>query len=150
MNPTSVQAAEPPPTSRLALAALPGSVRTARRHVHDLLHRWELPHLIETAELVVSELSTNAIRATGIMTDSPGYGELTGGLNAICVSLHVVDSRAVIEVWDASPSPPHIKDADPDDEGGRGLFLVEALTTRWGFRRPETGGKVVWAEIKPG
>jgi anti-sigma regulatory factor (Ser/Thr protein kinase) len=109
-----------------------------------------MPTRIETAELVVSELSTNAIKATGIMTDSPGYGELTGGLNAICVSLHVIDSRAVIEVWDSSHRPPHIEDADPDDESGRGLFLVEALTTRWGFRWPESGGKVVWAEIKPG
>jgi anti-sigma regulatory factor (Ser/Thr protein kinase) len=148
VNPTSVRVAEPPRTNRLALAALPGSVRVARRHVHDLLRRWGLPHLVETAELVVSELSTNAIKATGIMTDSPSYGQLTGGLNAICVSLRVTGSVAVVEVWDSSPRPPRVEDADPDDEGGRGLFLVERLTARWGYRLPEAGGKVVWAELK--
>ncbi|MEV6983210.1 ATP-binding protein [Sphaerisporangium sp. NPDC051017] len=134
--------------SRLALAALPGSVRTARRHVHDLLRAWELPHLIEAAELVVSELSTNAVKATGLSTDSPSYGELSNGLNAICISLHLTSAHAVIEVWDSSDKPPRREDADPDDEGGRGLLLVEAFATRWGFRRPRTGGKVVWAEIQ--
>lgn len=148
MNPLIVQAAGPSSTSRLALAALPGSVRVARRHVHDVLRRWELPELIETAELVVSELSTNAVKATGIMTDSPCYGQLSGGLNAICVGLRVTRPALVVEVWDSSPNPPRVADADPDDEGGRGLFLVETLTTRWGHRLPATGGKVVWAEIE--
>ncbi|GAA3807290.1 hypothetical protein GCM10022226_29340 [Sphaerisporangium flaviroseum] len=134
--------------SRLALAALPGSVRAARRHVHDLLRMWELPHLIEAAELVVSELSTNAVKATGLSTDSPSYGELSNGLNAICVSLYVSEPYAVIEVWDSSDEPPRRQDADPDDEGGRGLALVAAFANRWGYRRPETGGKVVWAEIQ--
>ncbi|GGK98392.1 hypothetical protein Sme01_62130 [Sphaerisporangium melleum] len=139
---------EPSPTSRLALAALPGSVRAARRHVHDHLRLWGLPHLIETAELVVSELSTNAVKATGFPTDSPSYGELSNGLNAICVGLYVAGACAVIEVWDSSDEPPLRGDADLDDEGGRGLLLVEALATRWGFRRVEGGGKVVWAELK--
>ncbi|GII76864.1 hypothetical protein Sru01_18460 [Sphaerisporangium rufum] len=147
MNTRSVRAAEPSPGSRLALAALPGSVRTARRHVRELLRRWALPHLADTAELVVSELSTNAVRATGLATDSPDYGELSGGLPAICVGLHLAGGYAVIEVWDASDRPPHRTDAGLDDEGGRGLLLVETCAAQWGYRPQVTGGKVVWAKL---
>lgn len=50
----------------------------------------------------------------------------------------------MLEVWDAGRTPPRLKAAGPDDEGGRGLWLVNALADRWGCRYPVTGGKIVW------
>jgi hypothetical protein len=51
-----------------------------------------------------------------------------------------------IHVWDGNDQVPVRKDASPDDEGGRGLMLVEALAKDWGAYR-EAAGKVVWALI---
>jgi anti-sigma regulatory factor (Ser/Thr protein kinase) len=148
MNPMNLQAARPSYVSRLALAALPGSVATARRHVRHVLHLWEFPQLIDTVELVVSELGTNAVKATGLMTDDLGYGALRHGLRAICVRLSMTGQQATVEVWDSSPALPRLDVSGPDAEGGRGLFLVAALSKAWGVHRPVTGGKVVWAVIE--
>ena len=55
----------------------------------------------------------------------------------------------LIEVWDSSPHPPAPKTADPDEETGRGLMLVEALCEQWGWDEPSSAsrGKVVWALV---
>ena len=54
----------------------------------------------------------------------------------------------MIWVWDASPLPPQPADADGDAEHGRGLMLVQALSTRWGWDFPQNlGGKVTWAHL---
>jgi anti-sigma regulatory factor (Ser/Thr protein kinase) len=62
--------------------------------------------------------------------------------------------RVLIEVWDADPRPPAPKDPgedglpDPHEEGGRGLFLVAALSARWNwYPTREPAGKVVWCEL---
>jgi anti-sigma regulatory factor (Ser/Thr protein kinase) len=64
-------------------------------------------------------------------------------------------ARLLIEVSDADPRPPMLKDLGADgkpaleDEGGRGLFLVEALSERWSwYASREWGGKLVWCEIQ--
>jgi hypothetical protein len=57
-------------------------------------------------------------------------------------------ARVVIEVWDTNPLPPVVTQADPDDESGRGLMLVDALCEHWGWTVPDGWcGKAVWAEI---
>jgi hypothetical protein len=56
-------------------------------------------------------------------------------------------AQVVIAVWDGIPQPPVHRDATEDAETGRGLLLVEALSTRWGWHFPPgLGGKVVWAQ----
>jgi hypothetical protein len=54
----------------------------------------------------------------------------------------------VIEVWDSVPHAPVVRQADTDDESGRGLMLVEALCVQWGCSAvPGWPGKVMWAEL---
>jgi hypothetical protein len=52
-----------------------------------------------------------------------------------------------IEVWDKDPMPPTKKEQGPDAEDGRGLFLVEMLSERWGVYSPRGGGKAVWCDV---
>ncbi|MEU6344586.1 SpoIIE family protein phosphatase [Streptomyces sp. NPDC046977] len=103
-------------------------------HARDLaasrLAGWDLEDVAFTAEMVVSELVTNAIRyGTG-----PVHLRLIRQDNLIC------------EVSDGSNTAPHLRRARMFDEGGRGLFIVSQLAERWGTRqRPD--GKTIWAEI---
>jgi len=100
-----------------------------------IVREWELPDLAETAELLVSELVTNAIRASRGLLDP-----------VIRVWLVSDRSTLVIRVWDGSGEMPICQDAGPDSECGRGLLLVEALSKDWGaYRRGR--GKVVWVLI---
>jgi two-component sensor histidine kinase len=90
---------------------------------------------IDNVTLVASELVGNAIRHSGIASD----GELDVGwtVGADDVYLSVEDpSRAL-------PKPRH---ASPDDAGGRGLRIVDALTRDWGVELTPRG-KRVWARI---
>ena len=98
----------------------------------------------QDGELLVSELVTNAVTAMA------GYGQA-----AIRLRLSAGRTRVLIEVWDADPRPPEPKDLgeygtpDPQEEGGRGLFLVAALSARWDwYLTGEPMGKVVWCEIE--
>ncbi len=61
--------------------------------------------------------------------------------------MYLAGGGAVVEVWDCSRTPPQVVDPADDDEGGRGLLLVGALSSDWGYRRPVSGGKVVYATI---
>jgi hypothetical protein len=51
-----------------------------------------------------------------------------------------------LEVWDASPAPPVVQETDLTSESGRGLLMIECMSTRWGHRRQDAG-KVVWCEV---
>ena len=52
----------------------------------------------------------------------------------------------LIEVWDTSEAPPRRRAASDEDENGRGLLLVQALSKEWGSDVLDTGGKIVWCE----
>jgi anti-sigma regulatory factor (Ser/Thr protein kinase) len=129
----------------LELAARPAAVPCARWHARHLLREWGLDGLAETTELLTSELVTNAVHAMAGREDQPTVG----------LRLSTDHVRVLIEVWDGDPRPlaPRYLGTDeapaPDAEGGRGLFLVSALSTRWNWyltQHPE--GKVVWCEIE--
>ncbi|MFE1443383.1 SpoIIE family protein phosphatase [Streptomyces sp. NPDC058739] len=107
----------------------PAAVADARAAVTQRLAAWGLDELAFTTELIVSELVTNAIR----YTDGP-------------VGLRLIrDKTLVCEVSDPSNTQPRLRRALITDEGGRGLFLVAQLVTRWGSRYgPE--GKTIWTE----
>lgn len=85
----------------------------------------------ETAELVVSELVTNAVRA--------GSSTLT-----LALHLHVGELR--VSVADTASGWPRPRPLTPDSPGGRGLYLVEQMTSSWGVS-PTTSGKAVWASL---
>lgn len=105
------------------------AVADCRRRVRGQLERWGLDSHAFTAEMVVSELVTNVIRhATGTAT----------------VRL-IRDQALTLEVSDEATTAPHLRHARIQDEDGRGLLIVAALTDRWGTRYTEEG-KTVWTE----
>ena len=93
--------------------------------------------LADDAELIVSELVTNALKASQSLQEIRPF--------ALC--LRPDYKRLIIEVWDHSPREPRRALADGKAEGGRGLLVVEALSTRWGYQRTGYSVKVVWAEL---
>ena len=119
----------------------------ARLHARHLVWEWGLDGLAETAELLVSELATNAVQAMARREGHP----------AVRLQLVGDNARVRIEVWDADPQPPAPKDPGEDGipdleaEGGRGLFLVAALSACWDwYLTQEPAGKVVWCELEAG
>ncbi|MFB7946897.1 SpoIIE family protein phosphatase [Kitasatospora phosalacinea] len=108
----------------------PAAVARIRAAVTRRLDDWGLSEQAFAAELVLSELITNAIRHA-----------------APPIRVRLLRDRALIcEVWDGSATSPHLRYATDTDEGGRGLFLVAQLAERWGTRYPASG-KVIWAEL---
>ncbi|WP_055599821.1 SpoIIE family protein phosphatase [Streptomyces aureus] len=108
----------------------PRSVGRARELARTQLKAWELEPLVDTVELLVSELVTNALRY--------GEGEIRLRL--------LRDRTLVCEVWDAGLVQPRRRRAKDTDEGGRGLQLVGLLSSSWGSRRTPRG-KTVWFEL---
>ncbi len=137
--------------STLALGALPSAVPCARLHARMVMHEWALPDLAYTIELVVSELVTNALRATAYPDGGPRYENDRTGIPVVHLRLWSNRDRVVIEVWDSNPNPPLVVKPNSDDERGRGLMLVEALCERWDWGTAASWrGKVVWAELRVG
>lgn len=125
-----------PPTlspQRLALhlPAEPASTRQARRFVSDALDRWSCPQLTDAAELLTSELVTNAVVHAHSEVD-------------LCMTR--TRSGVRIEVMDEAAGPVAPVGAPPHATGGRGLLLVSALARTWGVR-PCRDGKSVWFEL---
>ncbi|QKV96448.1 SpoIIE family protein phosphatase [Streptomyces sp. NA02950] len=107
----------------------PASVARARKATADQLATWGLEELAFSTELIVSELVTNAIRYAG---------------GPIGVRL-IRENGLICEVTDPSSTQPRLRRAGDTDEGGRGLFLVAQMTTRWGSRYSRRG-KTIWTE----
>jgi anti-sigma regulatory factor (Ser/Thr protein kinase) len=106
----------------------------ARNFARDALGGWGFKlDVIDTAELLVSEVVTNAVRHARTSV------ELVIARHGDCVRF---------EAWDDGDGSPVVIHADSLDESGRGVWLVEALSAEWGFlfkgRR-----KGVWFELKP-
>jgi PAS domain S-box-containing protein len=113
------------------LPADPAIVATARALAERQLRTWHLPDLAFSAELVVSELVTNAIRHA----EGP-------------ITLRLIHEHTLIcEVSDHSSTAPRLRHARATDEGGRGLFLVAQTTQGWGTRYTAEG-KTIWAQLQ--
>jgi anti-sigma regulatory factor (Ser/Thr protein kinase) len=133
----------------LTLAAMPTTVYWARRHAEDVLGKWNLGPLMETAELLVSELVTNAVKASGVeLPERPTYIDLRQ-IKPIRLRLSSDRWRLLVEVWDSCAEPPVLKEPDLESESGRGLFLVARMANQWNYYFPPEGGKVVWFELGP-
>ena len=129
---------ERPLASELTLAALSTAPACARGHARSLLHEWSLAGLADTAELLVSELVTNAIQASAKLK--------TVATPVVRVWITSDRETLTIRVWDASEAMPVRHEAGPADDGGRGLMIIDALSAEWGSYT-EANGKVVWATI---
>lgn len=125
-----VQGLDPEQVGDWTLPPEPRSVARARELTCEQLAAWGLDALSDTAELLVSELVTNALR----------YGEGNIRLRLL------LERTLVCEVWDAGQVQPRRRRAQDTDEGGRGLQLVDLLSTGWGSRRVPTG-KAVWFQM---
>ncbi|GAA2261808.1 MULTISPECIES: ATP-binding SpoIIE family protein phosphatase [Kitasatospora] len=105
-------------------------VRRSRALVREQLAAWQLTALADTAELLVSELVTNAVRVAR---------------DHVQLQLIRVD-KLLVEVSDDNHNLPSLEPAESMDESGRGLHLVSKLSERWGTARKAVG-KVVWFEL---
>lgn len=130
--------------AHLAMTPWPGAVTCARHHARQLLWDWGLKELIESVELVVSELVTNAVRASGGLDGTKQATE--DPLPVIRLWLTSEQNGVLVMVRDANPGLPERQEPGLDDDGGRGLLLVELFSVAWGSLEltPEPG-KVVWA-----
>ncbi|MFF4693804.1 SpoIIE family protein phosphatase [Streptomyces sp. NPDC001307] len=121
----------------------PAVVSRARTLAARQLTQWGLEHLVESTELIVSELFTNAI--------IHGNGDCNGDCNGGCSSDRTIGLRLIrhemltCEVSDTSHSHPLVRHPRSTDEHGRGLFLVTQLSRRWGTRHVPDG-KIIWAD----
>ena len=133
----------------LALVALPTSPFWARRYTRQFLGscRGMSEETVAPAELLVSELVTNAVRFSGDPARALRYSERVGA-GLISLSLRHFRDRLLIEVFDTDTHPPVLADADDDAENGRGLMLVTALSKEWSYFLLHDGGKVVYCMLE--
>ncbi|WP_394430246.1 ATP-binding protein [Streptomyces sp. SGAir0957] len=124
-----------PTEAEVPLPSRPESAATARRLAQVvILRQWGLsPKMTEDAVLLVSELVGNAVRHTG----------------ARVFGLRMLRRRGWIrvEVRDPSRGLPCLMPVQPLDVSGRGLFLVDKLSDRWGVDLLPRG-KTTWFEMR--
>jgi len=130
--------ADGPSRAVLDLAARATAPGRARAWTRRILWEWQLTSVWDAAELVVSELSTNAILVSRPLARP-----------VIRLTLTRDEGDLAIFVRDYCRGTPRPATAGDEDENGRGLLLVEAMSSRWGWYAPEDGtpGKVVWAVL---
>jgi anti-sigma regulatory factor (Ser/Thr protein kinase) len=122
---------------RVASTELGGSsavVAEARTFVATALRRWDLDALVDDAELLTSELVSNAV---------------LHARSDVAVTVAVADGTAEIGVTDASSRPPTPRWAASGAEGGRGLRLVDRVAEAWGVVYL-AAGKQVWCRLDVG
>ncbi len=157
-------------TWEVTFPAEPIRVSEARWSALHTLIRWGLePEQAKLACLLVSEVVTNAVLhaavspsprpefaletaggSPAVMPAESWDDRLDGGLRPgpreITLRLRRGGSAVWVEVFDPDLRLPRIRSAGETDEGGRGLYLVDQIATRWGSR-PTRDGKAVWFEI---
>src|SRR6266511_3985267 len=120
----------------LTLAPLPTEVRRARRFARLVLQERRIaPERIGTAELLVSELVTNAIKMTRITKLLTPYRTVHDHFRLTTLRLSLVAGSVVIEVRDSSDNPPVLQEQCLDSEDGRGLAVVESMSSQWNYFR---------------
>jgi Histidine kinase-like ATPase domain len=132
------QAGQRQQSARCALRPEPCSAKAARDFTGAALREWGAADLLVDATVVISELVTNAVRY------GSGASTANGGIELVLLRL---GDHLVCVVTDPNPRPPVLVDADSVAETGRGLCVVEALTTRWGWTPLGRDRKAVWAAL---
>jgi anti-sigma regulatory factor (Ser/Thr protein kinase) len=113
---------------RILLTTAPTSVAAARGQVRAAIFAWDVPVEVETAELLTSELVTNAIAHEA--------GE------TVMLTITCICGQLRVDVHDSSCAEPVPVDVPLDAETGRGLMLVGSLSTDWGYHRTPSGKAV--------
>jgi len=141
----------------LELAAFPGAPGCARRHAVNVLRGWGLADLADDTGVVISELVSNAVQATracaGPAPCSPATVRPT-----VRLCLHGRrddrDAGVLVLVWDMAGGCPVPRPATAEEENGRGLAIIAALSADWGHYHPlpegpepARPGKVTWANV---
>lgn len=131
------------------LVTLPTSPFWARRYTRFFLDSCQGISEVtaQTAELLVSELVTNAVRFSGDPARTLRYSERADA-SLIMLSLRHFRTGLLIEVYDTDRNPPIRSDPDDYAENGRGLVLVDALSKEWSYFFPPGGGKVVYCLLE--
>lgn len=134
-----------PLRSYLPLGAQPGAVPSARLHARLLVAEWGLSEQAATAELITSELVTNAVKASQGLTGSQYNGQWRPGRPPVRLWVMSDREQVLVQVWDGRAQLPKKGQPGVDDEHGRGLVIVAALCARYGvYRQAGSTGKVVW------
>ena len=135
-----------PRRNDLPFGAYESAVPSARLHARMIVIEWGLPRLSELVELATSELVTNAVRTSRAL---PGYrwrDAWRAGTPPVWLYVWGDAQRVLVQVWDAAEEMPVKRAPQPEDEHGRGLLLVDALSTECGVYTVDgTSGKVAWA-----
>lgn len=116
----------------ISIAADTALVARVRRSVCAALVSWGASTIADDMAVVASELVSNALEHAG--------GEAA-------VRLRMTDEQALLEVEDGSARRPKPRRVGAEAVEGRGLLLVTALATEWGWSPREQGGKTVWAAL---
>ncbi|MEW1958129.1 SpoIIE family protein phosphatase [Kineococcus sp. NPDC059986] len=119
--------------NRLLLPTDTRAVGAARDWLRSTLDAWQLSATADEAELVVSELVTNALLHTGAPT-------------AVTLRHEIADRLLCVGVEDGSTQHPQPRTSDDDATGGRGMHIVQLLAQRW-WVAPRGDGKTVWADL---
>jgi anti-sigma regulatory factor (Ser/Thr protein kinase) len=142
-QPSAIGLVTAQPTVTCALRPLPESVRIGRDFTRATLLKWGMSAQIDLAELVISELLTNALRhgvpsARQLSDDCP-------------IRLKLLDQTPYLMclVTDPGIAVPVLRESGLFTESGRGLKVVESCCVRWGWHSVDGGGKVVWALLHP-
>ena len=141
--PTSSCRSPAQPSATCQLGPRPGSVKTGRAFTRATLLDWHQPALTDLAELVVSELVTNALRH--------GVPSARRLVSEHCIRLQLLAQAPFVMcmVTDPGHEIPVLREPEPTCESGRGLNVVESCSVRWGWHLLDEGGKVVWALLRP-
>lgn len=118
----------------LSFEAEPCEIAGLRRVLRLHLTLWGLPELVESAQLCVTELTSNVINHVGVGTPVTLAVSMSG--TRLRIELHDPDTRAL----------PTLLSAKGEAETGRGMTLVDAVTDRWGVIL-RADSKVVWCEL---
>ncbi|MEU6390377.1 ATP-binding protein [Streptomyces sp. NPDC046939] len=129
----------------IRLSATPRGARLARHLAAEQLDRWGCPYDTDahhTVTLLVAELATNAAQ----------HGRVGGRDFRLRLTLHPANPALRIEVTDPRPdrrppAPGDLPAPSRESDSGRGLFLVEALSTHWGTVADDPYTKTVWCEV---
>jgi anti-sigma regulatory factor (Ser/Thr protein kinase) len=116
---------------RISLTAGPAAVAEARSQVRAAIYAWDVPVDLTVAVLLTSELVTNAVKHQA--------GE------HVLLAITCACGQFRVDVHDTSWSLPVPVDAPPEAESGRGLMLVDNLSSSWGFYRTPVGKAVYFA-----
>ncbi|SNT56244.1 ATP-binding protein [Actinacidiphila glaucinigra] len=122
-----------------AFTSDPRSLKEVRLFVQKTIHAWGLEAFIDDLILVVNELTTNAVRHA-LTSDDETHVNAWLGMTRTAGSV-------VCAVTDPSSLPPRPQPRQDLAQKGRGLLIVDALTSQWGYAHTQPAGKTVWARI---